>query len=116
MTVHHSVLLVSSLLGVLSLTACAARPPDAPATLAPVSCGGQRYLEVRNGLEVSVDVYAYTASPAGTARFLGTVSPGVERLPVFEPLGFAYAERDGHRVSGRRARGDVSFAHVCEPR
>jgi hypothetical protein len=116
MTVHRSVLIVGSLLGVLSVTACGARSPGSAAALAPASCGGQRYLEVRNGLEVSVDVYAYRAGPGGTARFLGRVGPGVERLPVFETLGFAFAERDGQRVSGRRGRGrgDVSFSHVCQ--
>jgi hypothetical protein len=114
MTAHHSVVLVGSLFGALLLTACAASPPGAPATLAPASCSGQRYLEVRNRLTVAVDVYAYPAGPGGTARFLGRVGPGVERLPVFEAVGVAYAERDGQRVSGRRGRADVSFAQVCE--
>jgi hypothetical protein len=75
-------------------------------------CTGQAYVEVRNDLPVSVDVFAYVG---GTPMYLGSVSPGKQRLPVFQPVGYIYAERDGRRVSSRRAASSVSFTRVCEP-
>jgi hypothetical protein len=102
---------VGAALTLATLAACAAAAsPGAPASPAP-ACRGQEYLEVRNDLSRSVDVYGYVGN---TRTYLATVSAGVTRVPLLQPTRSFYAARDGVRVSGRRTARRVSFARICE--
>jgi hypothetical protein len=117
MTVSHLRLIASSL-GIVAIVGCAAGPDPAPSFQSGTSCEGQLYLVVHNNLEAPVDVYEHPGGAAGR-RLVGTVGPGTQRLAVPQPLRSVYAERDGHRVSGRHAqrgaRGTVTFDYVCVP-
>ena len=92
------------------------RPAPPEAMAAGARCAGQPYLEVRNGLETAVEVYAYAAN-IGARRYLGSVAPGSERLAVAEEVGHVYAEVGGRRVTAREAApgtaGGVTFTRGC---
>jgi hypothetical protein len=95
-----------------ALVACSSgSPPASRSSSTTTSCPGQAYVDVRNNLEAAVDVYGYVGS---TATFLGSVPTGVHRLPLFQPVGYIYASRDGRRVSSRRGLSSVTFTHGCD--
>jgi hypothetical protein len=103
---------LSGLAMVAALTACSwGGPPASRSPSTATSCTGQAYVDVRNELATAVDVYGYVGS---TATYLGSVPTGVHRLPLFQPVGFIYASRDGRRVSSRRGLSRVTFTRGCE--
>lgn len=92
-----SILAIRSSLVLLALMACGTRSRTAAPQFMP-SCTHPRYVEVRNSLTGSVDVYARSSS-GGIPTFLGSVSPGRERFPWSTGMSYPYAELDGRRVS-----------------
>ena len=101
-------LIATGTLGLVALAACGAVPrTESRPRSAAQSCAGDSYIEVTNTLGTSVNVYA-RPSLGGTSQFLGTVSPGVDRLSGFKGMGFPYAEVNGRSVSG------VTFRFGCE--
>jgi hypothetical protein len=111
----RDVTIVTILILAAGAWACGPRWHASPAA-AGTPCTGQRYLEVRNDLGTTVDVYAYGAVSGGP-RFLGRASSGTERIPLGEDVGHVYAEVGGRRVDGpvRGNPGGVSFTRTCEP-
>lgn len=100
--------------GLISLSACGSwfqRPPDT----ASAPCSGLRYLEVHNSLETSFDLYGYPPD-GGNARFLGTVSPGTQRVVLDAPVGATYALVGGQRVTSKARTGTpaMSITRGCE--
>jgi hypothetical protein len=87
-------------------------------TGADAPCSGQRYLEVENSFQTSVDLYGYFGL-SSAPRYLGSVPPGIQRVILVEPVGVVYGEIDGRRISSRAGRGgtgSISVAHRCEER
>ncbi len=105
-----------ALAATVSLAACGSwyQRPDQTAT-AP--CNGQRYLEVKNNFDSAVELYGYPPE-GGNARFLGTVSPGSQRVSLVAPVGTVYAEMGGRRVlpSGTKhgTQSGMSVTRGCE--
>lgn len=96
-------------LGLVGLSACGAS--QRPATLTTYNCTGQRILEVRNTLDVPVDIFVVPTAARGSPEFLATVRPGVTRLPLAEPLYFSYALRDDREFVSRR---EVDVRYDCD--
>jgi hypothetical protein len=106
----------------LALTAAAAsgcgglyqRPQQSGAD---TPCDGQQYLNVRNSLESTLELYGYVGS---TPRYLGSVAPGTQRILLAEPVGSVYAELGGRRVTQSGARrgdvGGITVTRGCEAR
>ena len=67
---------VAAVVGLSVLSACAPGARRAQYR-AQVHCAGQRYIEVRNGLVVPVDVHVASIPNSQGWQFLGTVRPGV---------------------------------------
>ncbi len=104
----------AALAGLVSLSACGSwfQPP---ADTAAAPCTGQRYLEVHNSLETAFDLYGYPPD-GGNARFLGTVSPGTQRVVLDAPVGATYALVGGQRVTSKARTGTpaMSVTRGCE--
>ena len=104
---------VSAVALLTTLAGCTAGGAPAQRSAAGTTCAGQQYVEVRNDLASPVDVYGYVGT---TAMYLGTVSTGVHRVPLLQPVGYVYAQRDGRRVSARHRPSPVAFRRVCTDR
>jgi len=96
----------------VALAACsAAGAPNRRAAGDAASCDGQPYVEVRNELATPVDVYGYVGA---SRTYLGTVSTGVRRIPLFQPTAYFVAMRDGRRVDRRHGVSRVVFTRGCD--
>ena len=94
---------------------CGPRWYQPPAT-AVTPCTGQRYVEVRNTLEKTVDVYAY-GSVSGGPSFLGNVSAGATaRIPVGADVGYVYADSTLASTVTPHVRHDESLGTARAPR
>jgi hypothetical protein len=93
------------------------RPTTSGKPSAGFSCNGQAYVDVDNRSAAAVDVYAYPPV-GGDKRYLGSVGPGTQRLPLGDAVGYIYAEVGGQRVTGsaesRGHAGSISFTRVCD--
>ena len=71
---------------------------------ADAPCDGQRYLDVRNSFETTVELYGYVGGASGVPRYLGSVAPGTQRIVLMEPVGAVWGELGGHRVAQNGAK------------
>jgi hypothetical protein len=91
--------------------------PEPTGAAAP--CDGQRYLDVHNSFETTLELYGYVGL-SSAPRYLGSVAPGSQRVLLAEPVGGVYAESGGRRVTQAGARrgdvGGITITPGCEAR
>jgi len=69
-------------------------------------------MEVRNALDVPVAIYVASNRGIGGPLFLGTVNPGVTKLPLADSLHYWYAQRDDGASVYKQ---DISVHYDCDP-